>query len=667
MTATLPKPFQAASLTSGPDVAPGTMPAWAIVFSVEEASGLEHRLTVGSDSYDGSVSATLPFELGGGHYEAVIEGLTDEDYQRIRLTTGTRLAAALHLWWRDTPAGVLGDLALAAGLGDLLGGGAASPPAGSLVAVIRVDTLRRQAGERRYDTLVSGRERVVARLGETAIRGGLCYASLEAAARGIARDAGIDVVGHGLDSLKPPPKAQSFADVRPGSALQAMRTVRDQAAAALGKQRPSAAVIRDGVLHVGLWTERSAGIAPLPVVHLLDAPSGLVSAERGADADIVEAATGPRPPPARAKVTATALGRPDIKPGDLLQIPLPPEDFPVLASSGPGLPLLRDLTSLRGPEVEAADPTACLVTQVTHRLSRRQGFVTTIQATVLRQDDDGWDPVDESSGENPRTGQEQRGSRPADHAAGAAGAVEGVVRAVAQRTSAVRLRAGQVRAHTGNPADQNTSDVWYSTAAPDGMPAEIRRVPITPDQHAELPAVPVVTPFAFGGYGLVLPRYPGSRVLLADAGGGREVVDLGGVWEAGVSPPAQPGDWWLLLPLSRPTDDLTSDDDASPPTSDVASHDLIDSDGRRLIEVAGLTLRVIDTPTRCDTRPDPGDVGAVVIENTKNGTTARLEIKDDGSITITGSSISIDAGDGDITMKAANVKVKVSGTMDVSV
>src|SRR5262249_30863415 len=122
MTATLPGPFQAAGLATGPDVAPGTMPAWAVGLSNDDGKVLKQSLTVGSDSYHGSVSASLPFDLEGGRYEVVIEGLTDEDYQRIRLTNGT-LAAAIHLWWGDTPAGVLGDLARAAGLGDVLGGG----------------------------------------------------------------------------------------------------------------------------------------------------------------------------------------------------------------------------------------------------------------------------------------------------------------------------------------------------------------------------------------------------------------------------------------------------------------------------------------------------------------------------------------------------------------
>ena len=69
-----------------------------------------------------------------------------------------------------------------------------------------------------------------------------------------------------------------------------------------------------------------------------------------------------------------------------------------------------------------------------------------------------------------------------------------------------------------------------------------------------------MTPLAFGGYGLVLPRYPGARVLLADAGGGgRDVVDLGGVWESGARAAGRAGDWWLVLPIGVAADDLPAD------------------------------------------------------------------------------------------------------------
>jgi hypothetical protein len=41
-------------------------------------------------------------------------------------------------------------------------------------------------------------------------------------------------------------------------------------------------------------------------------------------------------------------------------------------------------------------------------------------------------------------------------------------------------------------------------------------------------------------------------------------------------------------------------------------------------------------------------------------------LKADGSITVKGTSITFDAGQGDIAMKAHNVNVTVTGTMDVS-
>ncbi|NMO55181.1 hypothetical protein HH310_28850 [Actinoplanes sp. TBRC 11911] len=647
------------------DVQPGTVPAWAVVFFSDGPGGLKRLLAVGSDTYDGSVSATLPFELEGGRYEVVIEGLTDSDYQRVR-AGGRVLAAEIHLWWCDTTAGVLGDLARATGLGDLVDGGT-RPPADSLVATIRVDSMRRQAGERRYDTVLSGRERVVARLGETRMAGTLTYKTLPDAVDDIARRAGISVRSHGVDTLPKPGKDQNAADVRPGSALQAMRTVRDQVLAGMKLQGLPAALIRDGVLHLGEWTADKSGVKALPVDRTLDAAGGLVSAERGADADPREATAGPPPPSPRAKVTATALGRPDLKPGDRVSIPLPPEDYPDLAPTGAGLPLLRDLDAVLGPDAEQTTLSPCLVTQVTHRLSRRQGFVTTIQAVVPRQPgDDGWDKADDSTTGTTSTGREQRGSKPADHASGAAGAVEGVAKAIAQRAG-LQLRSGQVRGHGGNPPEQNTSEIWYAVTPRDGLPDELRRVAINPKLHGALPEVPVVTPFAFGGYGLVLPRYPGSRVLLADQGGGAQgVVDIGGVWEDGVCPPAEAGDWWLVLPIGQAVQNLGPAADAEPPASADASHDLIDAQGRRLLETAGFTVRVVDAPTPCDQRPQPAKKGSVVIESTKDGKSARVELKNDGSITITGTSISLDAGTGDITMNAANVRVQVTGTMDVS-
>lgn len=645
-----------------PDVMPGTMPAWALVFREKDRK----LVTVSGYTYDGSVTATLPANLSGGRYEVVVEGLTDEDYQRIRLPAGRRLTADLHLWWKDTGAGILADLTRAAGLGDLLGRGGEEPPANSLVAVLRVDTVRRQAGERRYDTVIAGREVVIARLSESRVLGGLCYESLEAAARAVGRDAGVPVVTYGLKELTPAEGEKEFADVRPGTSLEAMRVIQKQAAASLQQQGLPAAVIRDGRLHVGLWTKADAGVAALPVKRLLDESGGLLAVTRGTDtvAPEEEPATATK---ARAAVTATCLGRPDLKPGDTVRIPLPAEDFPKLAPTGPGLPLLNDISAVFASATEAPEPSPCIVTGVTHRLSARQGFVTVVQASVLRDaNDTGWDPVPPKREETEPEHKAVHGGVPADHATGAAGAVQTVATAMARQNRGLDLLSGQVRSHPPSggelPPEQTSSGVWYSTAPDDGKPSAVRRQQVTPDRHGELQDVPVVTPFAFGGYGLVLPRYPGQRVILADKGGGRDVVDLGSVWENDVTPPAQPGDWWLILPVAVPTDDLTPGQTATPPAFGDACHDLIDAEGHRIVEVSSLTLRVVDNPTSSDQRPEPRPTGTIVVENAK----AKIVLHDDGTIEITGTGLKLDAGDGDLTIKAANVKVAVTGTMDVS-
>jgi hypothetical protein len=658
------------------DVTPGTLPTWAVVFSDDLNHGTRvpsgdfaprsERLTISGDVYDGRVTATLRSDLVGGTYEIGVEGLTDDDYQRIRLPAGKSLRAAIHLWWKDTGTGVLADLTRAAGLTSLLGD-SERPPDGSLVAVIRVDTVRREAGERRYDTIISGRELVFARLGEARVQGELCYASLDAAAKHLAEDAGVSIVRHGLAKLVPAANEKEFADVRPGTTLDALRTVRSQAAASLALQGLSTAMVRDGVLHLGLWTARDGGTGRLGVERVLDESVGLLSVTRGADADAA-AVDATR---ARATVTATCLGRPDIKPGDTVKVPLPPEDFPTLAPTGSGLPLLNDLADLLGSHSGNVELSRCVVTGVTHRLSARQGFVTVVSATVLRDTtDDGWDPVPPPRGDDRRTaGDVVRGGVPADVASETAKAVEGLSRTVTRASAALRLLVGQVRAHPGadgGAPDQTSSDLWYSRAPEDGRPAAVRRLPVTPGEHGELRRVPVVTPFAFGGYGLVLPRYPGERVVVADAGGGQDVLDLGSVWDDGVQPPAQPGDWWLVLPISEPVDDLPADRTVEPPRAGDASHDLIDADGHRVIEVSGLTLRVNDIPRQCTERPEPGETGVVLLENSKDGKAARIVLHDDGTIAITGTGITLDAGDGDLTLKAADVKVSVTGTMDVS-
>jgi hypothetical protein len=134
----------------GPDVTPGAVAGWALLVYPDRSGELSGRplLSIGSDTYDGTISASLPAGLDGGSYEVVVEGMTDDDFAKLR--GGGDLAARLHLWWKDSPSGVLGDLASFTGFTDPLGVISPQPPEHSMVAELRVDRISRRAGERRY-------------------------------------------------------------------------------------------------------------------------------------------------------------------------------------------------------------------------------------------------------------------------------------------------------------------------------------------------------------------------------------------------------------------------------------------------------------------------------------------------------------------------------------
>ena len=122
-----------------------------------------------------------------------------------------------------------------------------------------------------------------------------------------------------------------------------------------------------------------------------------------------------------------------------------------------------------------------------------------------------------------------------------------------------------------------------------------------------LDGVPYATPFAWGRCGLVLPRYPGTRVAAAFRNGDADdPIDVGALWESGQGPESEPGDWWLILPgdVPRRRRGQHAGRRAAPPEhTGKATNDLIDADGNRVIEVGGLTVRVGRTPAAAGQRP----------------------------------------------------------------
>ncbi|UOX91108.1 hypothetical protein MUY14_10975 [Amycolatopsis sp. FBCC-B4732] len=668
--------FKGFTFERGQEVVPGTVPAWALVFR-HGVRGTE-LCTVGSDTYSGTVSASLPAGLTGGSYEFVVEGMTAEDYRKISLAPGTPLDASLHLWWKDAPTGVLGGLARFTGLDNPLSATTPVPPDGSLVAELRVDRLWRRPGPRRMDVVVKARERVVARLAERRVEG-RCFAGranangLEVAIRNVAGD-DVPVVGHGLGKAQPTPGVRDYAAVPPGTALAAMAELSTQVQGTLGLYSQETAVIRDGTLHVGKWTEDGADAPRLDGERPMDDESGLLAVERGADlprdSRLPPGLFGPRAP--RSTFSVTALGRPDLKPGDRVSPVLPPEDFAVTEPPSLGATLLTSVPNLpAGVADPDADASVCRIIEVRHEISRERGFLTTIRAVVLAGADDGWDEI------TPGTAKEaQRARRSgvpfADSAQGAASTIGDVIGDLTGRAFGVtRARPAVIHDHAVSPdTPKHTSEVWHSDTAPDGRPQAAQRTEITADAHAELTQVPYVTPFAWGSYGLVLPRYPGTRVVLANVGGSSaDFVDVGALWRQGGGPDARPGDYWLALPVGIDQREHLQDPARQVPPDGLASHDLVDGDGTRVIETARFVLRVTDQLTRVPDRPAPDDGlddGSVLIESRSGAGAARIVLKGDGSVTISAKSITFDAEDR-IELNTKDVRVQLDGgTMDVS-
>lgn len=660
---------------SGADVVPGTVPAWALVFH----DGDRQLRTIGSDAYVGTVNARLPVGLAGGTYEVVIEGMTDADYHSINLPAGSSLTASLHLWWKDAPTGVLGGLARFTGLDNPLAATTPDPPAGSLVAELGVDRVWRRPGQRRVEVVVSARERVFTRLDAHRVNG-RCIVALDPGTSGLqlaiakVTDGVVPVVGYRLEDARPTGRRDDYADIPAGSALDAMKTLTKQVRDALALGGLPIAMIRDGRLHVGQWTASLPGTRALDVERSIDDHTGLLAIERGADLpreDRTPETVLPKKPPRRTFVV-TALGRPDLKPGDRISVVLPPEDFTVAEPPGIGAALLTSVPNLPAGAVDKdAKPADCRIIELSHLVSREKGFLTTFRAVVLTGGDDGWDRDDPGAVAVDQPAARTAGLPYVDSARGAASTIHAAIGTVTDRALRVtRARPGIIRAHD---VAQHSSEVWSADTAPDGGPRTAVRVPITERVHGQHLQVPHLTPFAWGSFGMVLPRYPGTRVVLANVGGGSgDLVDVGAVWPADTGPHARPGDYWLALPVGVEDREQLRDPDQQLPPDGPASHDLIDAEGTRIIETRRFVLRVTDGPTRVPDRPEPDEdlgEGTVLIESRsgQDGTPARIVLAADGSVTITATSITFDAGQGAIALKAKDVNVTLAGgTMDVS-
>jgi hypothetical protein len=660
-----------------PQAGVGIHAGWALTFHPEPATATpdgDPLVVVTSDDHDGQIEATLPGSLEGGVYTIAVEGLSDDNYRILSRAgaEGSPVVVKLHLFWYDT---ISGAGAYGANIANLTGAGGTGRFADRLVAVLSVVSLSRRVGTRHYETVITARERVFERL-SARVPNSLGVVSPKLVVDMAGQRTGVPVKFHKACDDKGQLPVSVNSDLAAAmSTIERGHLYRQElaeVAAAIeqahDRRGRGVLLIRDGVLHVGVRTEQVGGGEPLA----LTPRTGLVEVvAEGTSADSSGAGPAATAVPVRPRYTLVLKGRPDIKPGAVVKFQLPPTEEPPSrpaalggALSGPLLPGIAD---------EITNPQLMYVDSVTHRLGRTTSFVTTVTGVAVAEAKGDGALYDRTSEAGARA--EAKANQGADPVVRAAQAVRQNLREALANLRVVE--SGEVRANASAGAGsateppRHTATVWRGLTDPDGHANRLARLPIRRDHPDIRERLPRVSPFAWGNAGLVVPRYPGTRVLLAHGqGAADDPVDLGALWESGTGPDAAPGDWWLILPagVDPAKRSLLNEDEQVAGYTGKATQDLIDADGNRVIEVGELTVRVTrqhlsDAGTRPARAPD-GD--SVTIEHADAG--SRIVMTADGTVRITAKRIELAAtGDnGTIAMHAKRIELDAD-TVDVSV
>jgi hypothetical protein len=659
----------------GDKVALGNFAGYALTFHKRNADGTTSPTAVlqrTSDDYNATIDAAMPGGLASGTYSITIEGMTDGDYKQIANQRDSEPDALrivrLHLYWRDANTSVGGYLANVAGVSSLLGGPSADDLEKARVAELCITSVSRKVGPRRYDAIITARESVWAALDRplhSKVAG-----TFKQALDLIADQLGVATKKH-LDSLPATGSGTApgadHASVPRGTvghvALHQFGQKLEQASNSYGR---GMYLIRSGTLHVGT--------RPIPLdgkPKSLDLGGGLVEViELDPVTRDPTAGAGmgpPTPAPQRRQFKLTLKGRPDLFPGDVVLFDPPPDDASTQPNLGASLlgPFAGPITAAMG-----GDPsTSGYVSSVHHRYGRATGFVTELTAVQIESGETGWDTHDNAAAV-PATTDGKPSGKAASPVESIVSGVEGVVDRLLRLLAAADV--AEVRDHTTDAGTDPTTEpptqsltVWHGTTGADGRGRGARRHEIDRDDPLEMPGVPYLTPFAWGGCGLVLPRYPGTRILTLPRNSDHDDrVDVGALWPNGAAPASHVGDWWLILPVGAPT---TAPADSSPPSTTVSqvSNDLIDADGNRCIDVGRLRIRIgpsqLPAPGK---RPSTEDANYVAIEHSDNKT--KIVIDKDGAITIHAAKNLVLESDADIQLTAKNVNVNVQTAMNVS-
>lgn len=646
----------------------GNDAGWLLSF--HNADDDEVVLEVGRDDYYAEIRASLPSGLEGGEYSFEIEGLTDEHYAAIARTRANPATAAyvdLYLYWRDTGS-VSGYLTNLSGLTDTLGGLQSDELQDYLVAKLSVVSVKRKAGTRRYVTTITARERPFQLAKGNLVCGEVTSQPSIDVARQIAEDAGINVSPHQTElsaASDPNAEAAQFcAPERGRTTLDTLRYLAGRLEQGSNQHGRGMLLIRDGVLHIGA---RPTPLEGDPIA--LHEGAGLIEIESLApvatDPNFDRCENDGQDPPTRKQFKLTLKGRPDIKPGSVVEFMPPAVDLSVSGGHWTGALGEMSIASFSGellPSLGVGElgqgKVTMYVHSVEHKLGSTSSFVTTVTGVAIADTDSAWDEHSRLTRPDCCIEDQPQEASPSRRAARAHRAL--IRREMSTRvpTEIAEVRAMNVSG-SGEPPAQ-TLTLWRGLVDSDGGSHQSRRLSIQRPSDAPIEGAPYTTPFAWGKTGLVLPRYPGTRVAVTHRHSQRgEPIDIGAMWESGQAPDSEPGDWWLILPVDveQPSRQSVAEDEAPAGHSGQATNDLIDAEGNRVIEVGSFTLRFGKSElANAGTRPTVAESDAVTISHA-NGS-SQIVMKGDGSIEIVGSNITLDAGSGEIRLKGSAVKVE---------
>jgi hypothetical protein len=650
---------------------------WLLTFHRETRDGIDETpaCELSRDDYYAEIHATLPAGAEGGSYTFVVEGLSDDHYASIRTTGDSPPGVVrLYLYYRDLE---LPDLGIATNVlgSDFINAGASNSKAAKheadRIATLRVQSVTRKAGARRYETTITARELIFDLIqgrrpcGDTPIDALQAEPAVAELMRRAWRfpDASVPFKYYApTPRTNPAPPAPAdqpehdYLDARQ-SILAGLQHIAGSLELGSNRYGRGMLLIRDGTLHVGQRPVPLSGKDPVAVT----VSNGLLEVESLGVVDIdphwEPCAHDQKPSPTRRQFRLTLRGRPDLKPGDVVTFDAPAGDEsktkgPLGGALGAlgdlGAAVVDGIASIAGGN-EMKSPVQLYVSSVEHRLGRASGFLTTLTGVQIGEKsapepDDAWDaqtpaPEGRTTGAAPP---EARGTVAAE----AADAVVTLFRREASTLASTDV--GEVRSFREKSVGAQpgqVSEVFRGLVALGG-PNLSRRADIKRPSDAPSTGVPYLTPFAWGRCGLILPRYPGMRVALTHrAFDAADAIDLGALWQTGHAPEgAHAGDWWLSLPADAAAGNAPDAAQSGPPSdyAGAATHDLIDSGGQRIIEVGALVVRLGHSKlTPAGTRPDdPPTNTAVTITHATSG--AHITIKDNGTVVIKGAQINLE-------------------------